>query len=267
MKNKLGFDLLSEAKLKSVIKTELLAQKIYAFWSLGSTNEFAYSRASQGEIEGALVIAEQQSKGRGRKLRSWDSPFNKGLWFSLVLRPDLPASRAGLVPYLAGISVCEAVENFIGLKPDVKWPNDLLLNGRKFCGILSEVEFENSSIKFIILGIGINVNHKNDEFPAEFREQATSLHIESGFRIDRADLLAEVVCQLEKNYIVMKQDGFGDIINKWKKRCPQLGKKVSIVQDDEKYQGVFEELNDEGCLLLRTKDNELKKIVAGDITY
>jgi BirA family biotin operon repressor/biotin-[acetyl-CoA-carboxylase] ligase len=267
MKDKLGFDLLSEAKLKSVIKTELLAKKIFAFWSVGSTNEFAYSRASQGEIEGTLVIAEQQSKGRGRKSRPWDSPFNKGLWFSLVLRPGLPASRAGLVPFLAGVSVCEAVENFIGLKPGVKWPNDLLLNGRKFCGILSEVEFENSTIKFIILGIGINVNHKSYEFPAEFREQATSLRIESGLTIDRAQLLAEVIWQLEQNYTAMKQQGFEGIVNKWKKRCPQMGKEVSIVQDDKKYQGIFEELNDEGCLLLRTKDNELKKIVAGDITF
>ena len=267
MKDKLDFDLLTEARLKSMIKTELFANKIYAFWSVGSTNEFAYSRASQGETEGTLVIAEQQSKGRGRKSRSWDSPFNKGLWFSLILRPELPASRAGLVPYLAGVSVSEAIENLMGLEPDVKWPNDLLLNGRKFCGILSEVEFENSTIKFIILGIGINVNHKSNEFPAEFREQATSLHIESGAQIDRVELLSEVIWQLEKKYIAMKQNGFGDIINKWKKKCPQLGKEVSIVQDDEKYQGIFEDLNDEGCLLLRTKDNELNKIVTGDITF
>lgn len=267
MKDKMGFDLLSDEKIKSVIKTELFAKKIYAFWSVGSTNEFAYSRALQGEKEGALVIAEQQSKGRGRKLRAWHSPFNKGLWFSLILRPELPASRAGLVPYLAGVSVAEAVEHFIGLKPEVKWPNDLLLNSKKFCGILSEVEFENSLIKFIILGIGINVNHKKDEFPEEFQEQATSLRIESDSRIDRADFLAELIWQLEKNYNDMKQNGFEHIIYKWKMMCPQLGKKVVVIQDDQKYQGVFEELNDEGCLLLRTNAGELKKIVTGDVTF
>lgn len=267
MKNKVGFDLLSPEKLKSVIKTELLAQKIYGFWSIGSTNEFAYLRALQGEMEGALVIAEQQSKGRGRKSRAWDSPFNKGLWFSLILRPELTASRAGLVPYLAGVSVAEAIENFIDLKPQVKWPNDLLLNGRKFCGILSEVEFENNMIKFIILGIGINVNHKKDEFPEEFREQATSLRIESDSRIDRADFLAAVIRQLENNYKKMKLNGFKDIIEQWKNRCPQLGKKVVIIQDDAKYEGIFEDLNNEGCLLLRTKAGEIKKIVAGDIDF
>jgi BirA family biotin operon repressor/biotin-[acetyl-CoA-carboxylase] ligase len=267
MRDKLSFDLLSEDKIKSVLHTEFLAKKVYAFWSVGSTNEFAYRRASQGEKEGILVIAEEQTKGKGRKSRQWDSPFNKGLWFSLILRPELSAAMAGIVPYLAGVSVAEAVENFLGLKPDVKWPNDLLLNGRKFCGILSEVEFENGQINFIILGIGINVNHKKDEFPEEFRAQATSLRIESDLRIDRADFLAEVLLQLEKNYSYMKQNGFEDIINKWKKRCTQFGKEIIVVQDDDKYQGVFEELDDKGCLLLRTKDGKLKKIVAGDIAF
>ncbi len=267
MKDKMGFDLLSPEKLKSVIKTDLFAKKIYAFWSVGSTNEFAYLRALQGEMEGALVIAEQQLKGRGRKSRAWDSPFNRGLWFSLILRPQLPAARAGLVPYMAGVSVAEAIENFIGLKPDVKWPNDLLLNGRKFCGILSEVEFENSMIKFIILGIGINVNHKKDEFPEEFRELATSLRIELDSRIDRADFLAAVIGQLETNYKKMKLNGFKDIIEQWKKRSSQLGKKVTIIQDDDKHEGIFEDLNNEGCLLLRTKAGEIKKIVTGDIAF
>lgn len=267
MNDKWGFDLLSKEKIKSVVKTELLASKIYALWSVRSTNEFAYDRALHGEKEGTLVIAEQQLKGRGRKTRAWDSPFNKGLWFSLILRPELPASRAGLVPYLAGVSVAEAVEHFAGLPPDVKWPNDLLLHGRKFCGILSEVEFQNNRINFIILGIGINVNQKPDEFPVEFRAQATSLRIESHSRIDRADFLAEVLSQLEKNYRDMKQSGFQNIIKKWKQSCPQIGKEVAIVQDDDQYQGLFEDLDEEGCLLLRTRDGELKKIVAGDINF
>jgi len=267
MQDKLSFDLLSEDRIKSVIKTELFANRIYAFWSVGSTNEFAYRRALQGEKEGTVVIAEQQTKGKGRKSRQWDSPFNRGLWFSLILRPELSASKAGLVPYLAGVSVAEAVENFLGLKPGVKWPNDLLLNGRKFCGILAEVEFENGKIKFIVLGIGINVNHKGGEFPQEFQNQATSLRIESDSRIDRADFLAEVLLQLERSYTYMKVNGFKDTITKWKKRCPQFGKGVVIIQDDGKYQGIFEELDDEGCLLLRTEDGELKKIVAGDIAF
>ncbi|MDZ7377400.1 MAG: biotin--[acetyl-CoA-carboxylase] ligase, partial [candidate division KSB1 bacterium] len=149
MKDKAGFDLLSEDKLKSVIKTELFAKKIYSFWSIGSTNEFAHNRAIQGEPEGTLVIAEQQVRGRGRKNRRWESPFNKGLWFSVVLRPNIVSDQVGLIPFLAGVAVAEGIENFTGLKPEVKWPNDLLLNGKKICGILSEAEFQNGKIRFI----------------------------------------------------------------------------------------------------------------------
>lgn len=259
------FDLLSEDRIKSILRTEFFARKIYAFWSVGSTNEFAYRRALQGEKEGTLVIAEEQTRGRGRKSRSWDSPFNKGLWFSLILRPDLPAAKAGLIPYLAGVSVAEAIENYLNLKPSLKWPNDLLLNDKKFCGVLSEVEFNNGKIHFIILGIGINVNHKIHEFQENYRNQATSLRIELDKRIDRADLLVEILSYLENNYKFIHN--FEEIMNKWKIRCPKFGKEVLVVQDDEKYEGLFEEIDNEGFMLLRLKSATIKKIVAGDILF
>jgi len=267
MKYNVHYDLLSEDRIKSVLQTSLLGNKIYAFWSVGSTNEFAYRRAQHGEKDGTLVIAEEQTKGKGRKSRRWESPFNRGLWFSLILRPDLPAARAGLVPYLGGLSVAEAVENFVGLKPVVKWPNDLLLNDKKFCGILSEVEFQDHKINFIILGIGVNVNHKRSDFPLEFRDQATSLRLASGAHIDRVDLLAEVLKRLETNYLDAKQNGFENIITRWKKRCRQLGRKISVVQEDETFQGKFEDLGSDGSLLLRTDSGELLKIVTGDILF
>jgi len=267
MKDKAGFDLLSEDKLKSVIKTELFGKKIFSFWSVGSTNEFAYNRAIQGEPEGTLVIAEEQVRGRGRKSRRWDSPFNKGLWFSLILRPNMAGSLVGLIPFLAGVAVAEGVENFTALKPQVKWPNDLLLNGKKFCGILSEVDFRDGQLRFIILGIGINVHHKPHEFPEEFRDRATSLRAESNLRIDRSELLAEILLQLEKNYRIMQQQGFEPIISEWKRRCPHLGKTVTILQDDERLEGIFEDINEQGCLMLRTSDGEVKKIITGDLLF
>ncbi|HEX9972575.1 MAG TPA: biotin--[acetyl-CoA-carboxylase] ligase, partial [bacterium] len=228
IKDRPGFDLLSEERIKAALRTELLGNRIYAFWSIGSTNEFAYRRALQGDREGVLVIAEQQTKGRGRKSRYWDSPFYKGLWFSLILRPDIQSSQAGLLPYLAGVSVAEAVENLLKLTPDLKWPNDLLFQGKKFCGILSEVEFKNGKVKFIILGIGINVNQKVDEFPEQYRNQATSLRQECNNRIDRAELLTEVLFCLEQNYNSIGAHGLNEIVNKWKKKCRQFGKEIVI---------------------------------------
>lgn len=262
-----GFDLLSADRIRALLKTELLATKVYAFWSIGSTNEFAYRRAAQGEKEGVLVIAEEQTKGKGRKSRQWDSPFNKGLWFSLILRPPIAAEKAGLVPYFSGVSIAEAVENYIHLQPDLKWPNDLLFRGKKFCGILSEVEFHNSQIDFIILGIGINVNHKPEDFPEAYRERATSLRIESGLRIDRAELLAEVIHRLEANYRQILANGFAGILTTWKAKCPQFGQKMTIMQDEERIEGIFEDIDEDGCLLLRQPSGALQRIIAGDVAF
>ncbi|MCI0495775.1 biotin--[acetyl-CoA-carboxylase] ligase [candidate division KSB1 bacterium] len=267
IKDRPGFDLLSEERIKAALKTDLLGNRVYAFWSVGSTNEFAYRRALQGDLEGVLVIAEQQTKGKGRKSRHWDSPFYKGLWFSLILRPDIEASKAGLLPYLAGVSVAEAVENLLKLTPDLKWPNDLLFQGKKFCGILSEVEFQNGKVKFIILGIGINVNQKPDEFPEQYQHQATSLRQNYNSRIDRAELLAEVLYCLEQNYKSIATYGLNEIVSKWKKRCPQFGKEIVIIQDDVQVQGQFVDIDDNGCLILQTESGAIKKIVAGDIRF
>lgn len=258
------YDIMSENRIKSVLKTDIIGQKIYAFWSIGTTNDFAYRMAEHGEQEGALVIAEQQERGRGRKARTWNSPFSRGLWFSLILRPDLPSSQAGLIPYIAGVSIAEAVENLLNLKPKLKWPNDLLIMKKKFCGILSEVEFENGRIKFIILGIGINVNQKAGEFPNELNELATSLRIEANTRIDRADLLAEILARFEQNYEVSKDGDFCAILKSWKNRSLHFNKNIVIMQENKRFEGLFKEIDKEGCLILQTKKGKEIKIVAGD---
>ncbi|MBC8183486.1 biotin--[acetyl-CoA-carboxylase] ligase [candidate division KSB1 bacterium] len=265
MKLRLMSDVLSETKIKFVLKTKLFGKRIYAFWSIGSTNDFAYRLAMQGEDEGALVIAEQQERGRGRKARVWDSQFGKGLWLSVILRPDLPSSNAGLIPYLAGVSVSRAVEDLTGLQPEMKWPNDVMLNNMKCCGVLSEVNFKNGKIDFIILGIGINVNHEAGEWSDEIDKIATSLRIEKNERLERADLLAEILFQLEQAYDDVKKNGFGQLLDQWKKRCPVFQQNITILQEDKKISGTFINLDEKGCLLLKGEDGKIKKIVAGDL--
>jgi BirA family biotin operon repressor/biotin-[acetyl-CoA-carboxylase] ligase len=183
------------------------------------------------------------------------------------LRPDDASSNAGLYPYLAGVSVAQAIENSLGFSPELKWPNDLLLNDRKFCGLLSEAEFDNGNVRYIILGIGINVEHKIGDIPDDLLETATSIRIENRIRTDRVDLLCEIMHCLEKNYAAVTQNGFATIIEEWKSRCPKLGKKISVQQQDEKLTGIFENLENDGTLLLQTEDGQVRKIVAGDLSH
>ncbi|MFZ5517503.1 MAG: biotin--[acetyl-CoA-carboxylase] ligase [Candidatus Zhuqueibacterota bacterium] len=262
-----SFDLLSEEKIRASLEGTTFVNKIYAFWTVSSTNNFAYKLAMHGLDEGTLVIAEEQSHGRGRKARVWDSQFNQGLWFSLILRPDIAASKVGLLPFLASVSIAEAVESLIGLRPELKWPNDALLAGKKFCGILSEVEFINGRIKFIILGIGLNVNHKPDDFSPAIREQATSLRIQAGIRINRTDLLAHILRRFEINYSSFKSNGISPILKQWKARCSRLGKSIQVVQEDTRYDGIFQDIDSEGCLILKLNTGQTLKVIAGDVVF
>jgi len=262
-----SFDLLSEEKIRASLEGTSFVNKIYAFWKVSSTNNFAYKLAIHGLGEGTLVIAEEQTHGRGRKARVWDSQFNRGLWFSIILRPNLPASSVGLLPFLASVSIAEAIESTLGLRPELKWPNDALLAGKKFCGILSEVEFANGRTKFIILGIGLNVNHKPDDFSPGIREQATSLRIQSGMRVNRIELLAQILQRFEINYNTFKSNGISSILEQWKARCLRLGKSIQVVQEDMRYEGIFQDIDSEGCLILKRNTGEILKVIAGDVIF
>jgi BirA family biotin operon repressor/biotin-[acetyl-CoA-carboxylase] ligase len=169
-----------------------------------------------------------------------------------------------LYPYLAGISAALAIEEKIGLKPTFKWPNDLLFNEKKFCGILSEVEFIERKVNFIILGIGINIDQKLSDFDSALKNSATSLRLESKIKIDRVALLAEILNVFERYYYFANEYGFETITTLWKKRCPRLGQQIEIIQDIHTLTGLFEDLDEDGCLLLRKKEGNLIKVVAGD---
>jgi BirA family biotin operon repressor/biotin-[acetyl-CoA-carboxylase] ligase len=259
------FDLITSDRIIASLKTKRFGKKVHAFWQVGSTNRFATRAAARGEPEGTLVIAEMQKRGKGRLKRSWDSRFGKGLWFSIILRPSFPGSRAGLFTYLAGVSVAQAVENVTGLIPDFKWPNDLLYKNKKFCGILSEVEFTDGNIDFIILGIGINVLHRKSDFPGILSQNATSIVIETSKRSDRIELLSEIMARLESNYERCISRGFESIIDYWKSRCPLLGEEIRILQNNQHLSGIFEDLDENGCMMLRKNDGSLTRVIAGDM--
>jgi BirA family biotin operon repressor/biotin-[acetyl-CoA-carboxylase] ligase len=259
--------LLNADEIQKELKTQVIAKKIYAFAQLSSTNDFAKRLAQAGENEGSLIISEQQTKGRGRLGRSWESPPGQGLWFSLVLRPNISIEKIGLISLFAGVSVAQAVENMTNLTPALKWPNDLLINSKKFCGVLIESEIESRTLSFLVLGIGINVNQSVLDFSDITLTHATSLQIESGAAIDRIKLLVEVLHNFERNYSDFKSENFSNILNEWKKRCPYLNKKIVIRQNHRQLKGVFENLDESGRLLLRLANGEIKKISEGETVF
>ncbi|MFQ5677332.1 MAG: biotin--[acetyl-CoA-carboxylase] ligase, partial [bacterium] len=171
------------------IETKLLGKRIFAFEKLGSTNNFAKRLVQNGEGEGTLVIANHQTSGRGRYDRRWHAPANLGLWFSIVLQPRLPGEKFGILSLLAAVAVAKSVEAITRLSPELKWPNDVLVNLKKISGILIESQLWKKERDSLVLGIGVNVNQSEADFPTELRNLATSLRIESGERVDRTHLL------------------------------------------------------------------------------
>ncbi len=258
-------NLITADRIEAMLQTKRLGRPIFAFWRIGSTNTFARDQAMQGAPEGTLVIAEEQTRGRGRMNRSWESACCRGLWFSIILRPVDNSHRAGLYPYLVGVSVAHTIEEVTGLRPALKWPNDILINGHKCCGILAEADFSNGRIQYIILGIGLNVLHHHDDFSHSLKHEATSLFLETHLHFDRVQLLANILRKMEHQYMVVQTEGFEPILKEWKQRCPWLHKKITVNQGDQWLEGFFQDLDSDGCLLLRVPKKGIHKIVAGDL--
>ncbi|MFQ5705899.1 MAG: biotin--[acetyl-CoA-carboxylase] ligase [bacterium] len=246
--------------------TRRFGKRSFVFNRLGSTNSYAKRLAAKGSAEGTLVIAEKQTRGRGRRGRRWESAPGKGLWISLILRPDLEADKAGLLALLAGLSVAQTVETHLNLSAELKWPNDVLIQSKKFCGILSEAEISaRQRLAWIVLGIGLNVNHLLEDFSDEIRPRATSLAIECGSPVSRSELLLAFLGVLEENYLKLKQGGAAYFLQQWIRRCPTFKKRILLRQDETEMEGIFEDLDAGGRMLLRLANGEIRRISAGEV--
>jgi len=181
-----------------------------------------------------------------------------------VLRPSIKSSSVVHFPYLTSVSIAQALEKTLSLSPELKWPNDLLINSKKFCGVLSEIEFHKNEINFIIIGIGINVMQDVTDFSSQTLTNATSLYIELHKYIDRVNLLSEILFHFEKNYIHIIENGFSSILEEWQIRCPFIGRKIKINRDGETLNGIFRRLDNSGSLILELDDKSEMKIFAGD---
>jgi BirA family transcriptional regulator, biotin operon repressor / biotin---[acetyl-CoA-carboxylase] ligase len=236
------------------------------FQETTSTNDVIDKLGRDGVKEGVVVFAESQSKGRGRLGRSWISLRGKGLWFSILLRPPLPPQSATQITIASATAVVRALSASTGVQCDVKWPNDILIGGKKVCGILTEMSAELESIKYVVLGIGLNVNFDLTDFPPDIRKMATSLKIELGKSKRRCEIAAALLRELDLEYRRILNGEFEEIANQWESACTTIGQDIEIVSGRRVIAGRAESLDNEGALLLRTQHGRLERIIGGDVT-
>lgn len=259
---------LAKDTIQAALRTDILGRAlIEVHESIGSTNQRARSLALGDAGEGTLVLAERQTAGRGRLDRVWHSPPGLNLYLSLILRPDLPPARAALLTLAASLALASAVSDVTGLTPDIKWPNDLLLNGRKMSGILSEMELSGSNVAFVILGVGINVNLSLADLPEDLAETVGSLAIASGRTWDRTEALAAFLTRMEEYYLALKAGRVEEILQAYRASCVTLNSRVEYIHKGVRIQGRAIDVNSAGELVVRRADNnQLVTINAGDVS-
>lgn len=256
-------DRLSTLELLPLLETHDLGRTLHAFDSLGSTSEYAFRLATEGAEHGELVVAEQQTAGRGRRGRSWSSPAGKNLYASLVLRPELPPQRAPELTLLGAVAVAETL-GVEGVEARIKWPNDLQVQGRKIAGILTELSAEADRVHFVVLGIGVNLNAEASDFPPELREDATSVLRLRGTPVDRPAFTARLLRTLEEWLDRHAEEGFAPIRQRWRALSATLGQEILVKSEHRELRGVAEDIDTDGALILRTEQGK-ERILAGDV--
>jgi BirA family biotin operon repressor/biotin-[acetyl-CoA-carboxylase] ligase len=257
-------DRLRELELRPLLNTHDVGQVLHCHEEVGSTNDLAKELAEQGAEHGEVVVAERQTAGRGRRGRGWVTPARRNVSFSVVLRPgDLPPARAPELTLVAAVAVCDAIRH-AGVEAGIKWPNDLLVRGRKVAGILTELEAEADRVHWVVLGVGVNVNARAEDFPPELRGEATSLLLERGHPAPRALFLAACLTALEDWYDRHAEQGFEPIRRAWRERSATLGRQVVVRTDGGEVTGLAEDLDADGALLVRTAHGT-ERILSGDV--
>ncbi len=230
-----------------------------------STNSDAQHLAREGAPEGTVVVAESQSRGRGRLGRDWISPAWRNLYLSLILRPPISPAQAPQLGLVAGAAAAAAIQELCP-RAALKWPNDVLIDLRKVCGTLTEMEASDDAVAYVIIGIGVNLNMQDDEFPPDLRDKATSLAAVLGREVDRTDFAALLLQQLELFYDRYLHQGFAAIREDWKRLSPFFGQTLEIDDGQRRYRGTALGLADDGTLIMRTEAGEEMRVVAGDVT-
>ena len=256
-------DRLFPLEISQHLNSKFMGKKIYYFDAVSSTMDIATGLGIKSSPEGTIVVAETQTKGRGRIGRHWFSPKYKGIYLSLILRPDILPNSTPLLTLLCAVSICEATKNETGLDTQIKWPNDLLMHNKKIGGILTELNAEMDITHFVVVGIGINVN--NDK--KALVEGATSLKEQTKEEINRINLIQEILRRIEANYLYFQQKGSAQIIEKWRLNSATLGKRIKVSYQKNHFEGQAIDIDSDGGLLVRCDSGLIEKIMAADIVH
>lgn len=256
-----------EKQLKKNEKSPgVIGGAVLRFDEIDSTNTYVKRLALEGAADGTVVIADFQTAGRGRLGRSFQSPKGKGLYLSVLLRPDVPAERLASVTALAGIAVCDAVEAVCGMRPGLKWPNDPVLGNRKICGILTEAVTDPEGKTALILGIGINVLQTEEDFVPEIRSIATSLFAETGCPVSREELTKHLLERLEQAYLVLKNGDMSEWVRTYRKDCVHLGRQIWLIGPNGKGRATALDIDELFGLVVADKDGAVRTVRTGEIS-
>jgi len=252
--------------IQSRLTGRIIGRRLQVVAEIGSTNDAIMEAGRAGESEGLAILADRQTSGRGRRGRSWASLPGVGIWTSILLRPPVSPLQAPLLTLMAGLATAEAIASVARVEPLVKWPNDLLLDGRKVVGILTEMTTTGQRIGHVAIGIGINVHQRREDFPESVRETATSIDLAAGCRVERGEVAATLYDSLDRWYAAVCGDGTSVILQAARARSVTLGKPVTVDTGEEKWQGTALDLDEDGALLVVDTRGAIQRVLADDVS-
>lgn len=257
---------LDVAKIQQGLGTQRLGVRFHYFAEIDSTNKRARELAEKGAAEGEIVIAETQTRGRGRLGRSWESPPFANLYFSIILRPHLAPADAPQITLMAAVALVETVAILIPQVPTIKWPNDILVNDRKLAGVLTEAACASERIEHVILGIGMNLNYRVDSMPAELRRRATSIAELTAKNVERESVLARLIRDLDRCYGELEESGFEVLRPRWDTHFALRGQRVRVEHLDQVLVGCARGIARDGALIVEDDRGQLQNVYAGDVS-
>lgn len=255
-------DLLNPQNIYRNLKTKFIGKNVLHFETIDSTNDYAKKIGNELR-DGSVIISEEQTKGKGRLGRVWESKAGEGIWMSIILKPNIIPNKAPFITLIAGASIVKAL-NILGVDAKIKWPNDITINNKKLSGILTELSAEIERVNYIVVGIGMNV--KDTDFEEELKDKATSLYKEN-YNLSRVDIVKEILCQFEKLYLdYIEKDDKKEVLDICRQYSAIINKEIYVIKNDQKELVDCIGINEEGNLIIKNKDGKLEEIMSGEVS-